>query len=144
MKLIDSIISWLLAEERFSALTADQSLAVVDSLLAMVMADERITDEEWRRLRREIARLPWAWREEHDEVEERIEDARLRVERLRAEIADGRFARDIAARLPDAPVREAVYRMMVAIAQSDGLEDCEQVELESFRTAFGLTSTCAG
>lgn len=140
MNLADRVLRWLHSESRFEGLSRDQALAVLDCLLAMVMADGRITEEEWARLRQEIARLPWSWDEGQDRVEARIEDARLRVERLGPELADGRFQRDVAARLTRPALRDAVYGMMVAIALSDGLEESEKARLDRFREAFDLES----
>ena len=138
MNLVDRFRAWLLADRRFEGLTPDQGLAVLDCLLAMVMADDRITDEEWARLREEIARLPWAWSEGAERLDARIEEARLKVERLAPEIGDGRFHANIAGRLTDPMLRNDVYRMLVSIAVSDGLDDREKAGLDRFRVAFEL------
>ena len=138
MNVVDRFRAWCVTDRRFENLTPDQALAVLDALLAIVMADERVTDEEWRCLRGEIARMPWAWVQGQERLEERIEDARLRVERLAPEIADGRFQAAVAARLPDGELRGVVYAMLVAVAVADGLDDRERAELARFRDAFGL------
>lgn len=126
-----------MADARFEGLTPDQGLAVLDALLSVVMMDERITDDEWGRLRQEIARMPWAW-SEGERMEERIEDARLRVERLAAEVRDGRFQAAMAARLPEPDLRRDVYEMLLAVAVADGLDERERRGLERFRAAFEL------
>lgn len=138
VNVVDRFRAWLLSDPRFDALTHDQGLVVLDCLLAMVMADDRITDEEWASLRQEIARLPWAWSEGAGRLDARIEEARLKVERLRPEILDGRFHARVAARLTDPELRREIYRMLVSIALSDGLDDREKAGLDRFRAAFEL------
>lgn len=137
MSITDRLRAWLMADARFEGLTPDQGLAVLDALLAVVMMDERITDDEWARLREEIARLPWAW-SEGERMEARIEDARLRVERLAGEVRDGRFQAAVAARLTEPELRRDVYGMLLAVAVADGLDERERRGLERFRAAFEL------
>lgn len=138
MKLTDRVLKWLHSDPRFAAWTPDQSLVALDCLLAVVMADERITEPEWERLMRELERLPWSWDEGSVKLRARIEDARLRVERRVEEVRDGRFQREVATRLAEPSLRRELYRMMVAIALADGLDAREQASLEHFRDAFAL------
>lgn len=138
MTLTDRLRAWLMADARFEDLTPDQALVVLDALLAVVMMDECITDDEWSRLRQEIARLPWAWKQGEERMEERIEDARLRVERLHEEIRDGRFQAAVAEKLTDMSLRGDVYAMLLAVAVADGLDERERRGLERFRAAFEL------
>lgn len=138
VSITDRFRAWLSVDARFDGLSTDAAHAVLDALLAMVMADDRITDDEWLSLRTEIARLPWAWSEGPERMEAWVEDARLRVERLAPEIADGRFQAEVAARLQTATLRADVYQMMLAVSVSDGLDERERRRLAAFREAFGL------
>ena len=138
VSITDRFRSWLMADARFEGFSPDQALAVLDALLAMVMADDRITDDEWARLREEVSRLPWAWTQGAERMAARIEDARLKAERLAPEIRDGRFQASVAARLTDPALRRDVYQMLLSVAVSDGLDEREQRGLARFRKAFGL------
>jgi uncharacterized tellurite resistance protein B-like protein len=150
MKIFEAIVSWFLQDKQLAGLSEDQSLAIVDALVSTVIADGRVTSEEWDSLRREIARLPWAWQGEREDsearrafVERKVEDARAHLSERLAHIQDGSLARDIAKRLPDPAIRRKVFTMVAAVAQVDGIAKSESDELETFRQAFELSEADA-
>lgn len=129
MKLEDPVLRWILTDERLRGLSADQCLAVAESLLAVVAADGRRTDDELRRVRRELMRLPWRWDHKQEDA-----DAALAA----ASNSSAASPTQIAGRLTEPAVREVVLRMLYAVAIADGITASEEETIERFRDAFGI------
>ncbi|MBI2943247.1 MAG: TerB family tellurite resistance protein [Candidatus Wallbacteria bacterium] len=129
----------LFADSVFESLTPDQNLAVLEALEVSVLADGEVTEEELRLLRSDVWRLPWAWNQEDADVEQSLEAAARRIDAIRSdEDALLEHTEAIAARLPDGPVREAVYEMLVELSLADGAGEWEDDVLEVFRRKSGI------
>lgn len=122
-----------MTDERLRGLNADQCLAVAEALLSVVAADGRRTDDELRRVRRELMRLPWRWDHKQEDAEAALEAAQ------RALSADPHPAKQVAARLTAPAAREVVLRMLYAVAIADGITESEEARIASFRDAFGIS-----
>lgn len=143
MKLLEKISRWLMTDRRFEGLTETECAAVIEALLATIFADGHVTPEEWNVVEAEIERIPWAWDHDEETVDRVIEQARAKVIAEPSRIDDGSFAQDVAARLPDARLREHTYHLMLAAAHVHGLDRTELSHLETFRKAFGISEELA-
>lgn len=123
-----------MTDERLRGLNADQCLAVAEALLSVVAADGRRTDDELRRVRRELMRLPWRWDHKQEDAEAALEAAQ------RALSANPDPAKQVAARLTAPAAREVVLRMLYAVAIADGITESEEARIASFRDAFEITA----
>ena len=139
MKLEDPVLSWILTDERLRSLSSDQCQAVIEALLAVVLADGRRTDDEMRRVRRELMRLPWRWDHKQEDAERALEAAQAHLTAHAADVASGALAAQVAARLPELPAREAVLKMLFAVAIADGITASEEARIATFRDAFAIT-----
>lgn len=138
----DDFLEGALDDEGLADLPREGVLAVVEALALAVYADGKIEDVERRRFESAVADLPFSFDEE----------ARSRVigeAAARAIEAAARgtpqafedFARAVAARLPEAPVRQRVFRTMARIAVADRDFDesgPEMAVLGAFAAAFGM------
>ena len=139
MRLEDPILRWILTDDRLRSLGADGCRAVVEALFALVLADGRRTDDELRRVRREMMRLPWQWDHKQELAEQALEAAQIRLTERAEELANGSMARDIATRIPTQPAREVVLKMLYAVAIADGISQPEEDRILVFRDAFGIS-----
>lgn len=139
MKLEDPILRWILTDERLRGLDSTQCMAVVEALLVVVLADGRRTDDELRRVRRELMRLPWRWDHKVEDAEQALEKAQVTLSTRAADLESGVHAAEIAARLPETGSREVLLKMLYSVAIADGITPSEEQRIDAFRAAFGLT-----
>ena len=121
-----------------SALDDTQRVAVLEAMLAGMIADDRITGSESRRFDEIVLALPWG-------VDRAVLDAmiagakhRLLGLRTQAEIQDHVAA--LAARIPSPELRDKVVFTMATLMLADGeLAQIEKNVLGLFVVAFGIT-----
>ena len=127
-----------LAASDISALDDAQRVAVLEAMLAGMIADNRITGSESRRFEEIVLALPWG-------VDRPVLDAmitgakeRLLALRTQAEIQDHVAA--LAARIPSAELRDKVVFTMATLMLADGeLAQIEKNVLGLFVVSFGIT-----
>lgn len=123
----------------FSALDDGQRLAVLEAMIAGMIADDRITGAESRRFDEIALALPWGV--ERPVLAAMIEGAKQRLLALRthAEIQD--YVTKLAARLPSPELRDKVVFTMATLMLADGeLAQIEKNVLGLFVVSFGITS----
>jgi len=121
-----------------AALDDAQRVAVLEAMLAGMIADNRITASESRRFDEIVLALPWG-------VDRAVLDAmitgakqRLLALRTQAEIQDHVAA--LAARIPSPELRDKVVFTMATLMLADGeLAQIEKNVLGLFVVSFGIT-----
>lgn len=116
-----------------------QKLAILEALLAGMLADGRVTAVELGWFRAAVARLPWGM--EPPVLDATIKGAADRVSSLASPAAVTDFFAGLAARLPSQPLREkVVYTVATIMAAEQGLNDLEKNTLGALILAFNITS----
>jgi uncharacterized tellurite resistance protein B-like protein len=121
-----------------AALDDAQRLAVLEAMLAGMIADNRITGSESRRFDEIVLALPWGV--DRPVLDAMIAGAKQRLLALRsqAEIQDHVAA--LAARLPSPELRDKVVFTMATLMLADGeLAQIEKNVLGLFVVSFGIT-----
>jgi len=126
-------------------LTDEACEAAVEALAATACSDGALSEQEVLQLDRELVALPWTWRKESSERAALVRKARERVcAALQDPDAALALLESIGARLPDAAVREAVYRMCLAIELADReIAPGERSLVGGLRLTFGIEETRA-
>lgn len=128
-----------LAASDFVTLDDAQRLAVLEAIIAGMIADDRIVGSEARRFDEIVLELPWGV--ERAVLAAMIEGAKRRLSALRthAEIQD--YVTNLAARLPSPELRDKVVFTMATLMLADGeLAQIEKNVLGMFVVAFGITA----
>lgn len=123
----------------FAAMDDTQRLAVLEAMIAGMIADNRITSAEARRFDEIVLALPWG-------VDRAVLDAmirgakgRLTALRTSAEVQD--YVATLAARIPSPELRDKVVFTMATLMLADGeLAQIEKNVLGLFVVAFGISA----
>ena len=122
------------------SLSDEQCEAVVEALVAVVFADGSMSEAESLQFDRELVALPWTWRKSSTEKLASARRAREKIRLLEDPDVATDFVNSLAQNLPGVELREAVYRMCIAIELADGIVDPREVNLlGGIRQAFGLS-----
>ncbi|MEO8700939.1 MAG: TerB family tellurite resistance protein [Kofleriaceae bacterium] len=127
----------------FAALDDNQRLAVLETMIVGMVADDKVTPAEVRRFDEIVLGLPWGV--EHDVLVSMIKGAKDRVLAVKTPAQINDFVLGLAARLPDPKLRDKVIFTMATLMFSDGdIAKVEQNVLGLFVVAFGITSDRVG
>lgn len=122
----------------FSRMDEPQRLAVLEALIAGMIADNRVTPSEIRRFDEIV--LDWPWGVERDVLVAMIKGAKDRLVAVTKEQVPD-YVRGIADRLPSAELRDKVVFTMATLMLADGeLAQLEKNVLGLFVLSFGITS----
>lgn len=128
-----------LAASDFAALDDAQRLAVLETMVVGLIADNKIVPSEIRRFDEIVLNLPWGV--ERDVLVGMIRGAKERLTALKtsAEVHD--YVVKLAARLPSPELRDKVIFTMATLMYSDGeIDQMEKNTLGLFVVAFNITS----
>jgi hypothetical protein len=116
-----------------------QSTALVDLLLLTVMVDEKVTDDELKRLAKELEKLPF---ENEADIQHKIgahaAQTRDAIEALLAEggSVDG-FIEAAASKLTEAEHRREAMKIIAVVSYADGIASDEEKLFHKVGKAFG-------
>ena len=125
-----------LTQEDVKALTDDQKVAIMESLLIAVLADGRAEKQEVVQFDQEVERVPWGI--ERSALAGQMEAARGRILQLKGAAVVLPFIGSVASRLPTEELREKVFRAMCAIMATSDLNPGEKNVMFTFATAFRI------
>ncbi|HEU0032309.1 MAG TPA: TerB family tellurite resistance protein [Kofleriaceae bacterium] len=123
----------------FAALDDAQRLAVLETMVIGLIADNKVTPAEIRRFDEIVLALPWGV--ERDVLVGMIKGAQQRLTSFKspAEIHD--YVAGLATRLPSPALRDKVVFTMATLMFSDGeIDTLEKNVLGMFVIAFNITS----
>jgi uncharacterized tellurite resistance protein B-like protein len=122
----------------FSVMDDTQRVAVLESLIAGMVADNRVTPPEIRRFDEIVLALPWGV--SRDVLVAMIKGAKDRVLAVKAaEVPD--YVKALADKIPTPELRDKVVFTMATLMLSDGeLAQVEKNVLGLFVISFGITS----
>jgi uncharacterized tellurite resistance protein B-like protein len=132
MDMLKRLLQQALGDEDFKKLDDAQSLAVLDLMNAVVLADGELSEAEAHAVSRELLGVPWAFDLPRKEVEEHVERSRKRISKLRGAKSMRSFVEKTASKLPEGALREKIAAMMVQVAAPDGINDAEESALQAF------------
>ncbi|HUS65891.1 MAG TPA: hypothetical protein VMZ28_15170 [Kofleriaceae bacterium] len=138
MDTLKRLLQQALGDADFKQLDDAQSLAVLDLLNAVVLADGELSEAEANAVSRELLGVPWSFELPRKEVEEHVERSRKRISKLRGAKSMRSFVEKTAAKLPDGALREKIARMMVLVAAPEGINDAEESALQAFAEVSGI------
>jgi uncharacterized tellurite resistance protein B-like protein len=123
----------------FAALDDAQRLAVLETMVIGLIADDRVTPAEVRRFDEIVLGLPWGV--ERDVLVAMISGARDRLVALKTSEEVHDYVIRLGTRLTSPALREKVVFTMATLMYSDGeLAKTEKNVLGLFVVAFGITS----
>ncbi len=123
----------------FAAMDEAQRVAVLETMVVGLIADDKVTPAEVRRFDEIVLGLPWGV--ERDVLGAMISGARDRLLALKTPAAIQDYVMKLATRLPSPALREKVVFTMATLMFSDGeLVQTEKNVLGLFVVAFGITS----
>jgi len=123
----------------FAAMDETQRLAVLETMVLGLIADQKVTPPEIRRFDEIVFALPWGV--DRETLTAMIKGARDRVVKVNtpAEVQD--YLASVAQRIPTQAMREKAVFTMATLCLSDG--EMSQKEIQTigvFVIAFGITS----
>lgn len=122
----------------FSVMDDGQRIAVLEAMIAGMVADNRLTPPEIRRFDEIVLGLPWGV--SADVLTVMIRSAKDRVTALKAEQVQD-YVKALAERLPTPELRDKVVFTMATLMLSDGeLAQVEKNVLGLFVLCFGITA----
>jgi len=127
-----------LTQGEMQSMTADQKVAVMESMLMAVLADGRAEKPEVAEFDAQVERTPWNL--EHAQLKAQMEAARTRV-LASAGKGEGEVLRmigGIAMLLPSIELRQKVLHSMCSIMAANDLNLGEKTIVHAFATAFGI------
>lgn len=128
-----------LTAEDFAAMDEPQRVAVLETMVIGLIADDKVTPAEIRRFDEIVLALPWGV--ERSVLAAMTTGARDRLLALKAPAAIHDYVAKLAQRLPSQELREKVVFTMATLMFSDGeIVRAEQNLLGLFVVAFGITS----
>ncbi|MFU8806345.1 MAG: TerB family tellurite resistance protein [Bradymonadaceae bacterium] len=121
-------------------LNLEESAAVLDLLLAAVMIDHRVTDEELERLSTELEKLPF---EDSDDLQEQLGAHAVETrEKLEGLVEAGEsldsFVENAAGHLTNDEHRREALKMVAVVAYADGVDSTEEELTHKIGRAFGF------
>jgi hypothetical protein len=123
----------------FAALDDAQRLAVLETMVIGLIADDKVTPAEIRRFDEVVLALPWGV--ERDVLTGMIKGAQQRLVALKTPAAIHDYIAGLATRLPSPALRDKVVFTMATLMLSDGtIDQLEKNVLGVFVIAFGITS----
>ena len=122
----------------FAAMDDSQRLAVLEAMVAGVIADNRVTPAEARRFDEIVFDLPWGV--DRAVLDAMIKGAKSRLTSLNLEQVKD-YVMELATRLPTPELRDKVVFTMATLMLADGeLAQIEKNVLGLFVVSFGITS----
>jgi uncharacterized tellurite resistance protein B-like protein len=122
----------------FSAMDDTQRVAVLEAMIAGMIADDRITPAEARRFDEIVLALPWGV--DHAVLTAMIEGAKDRLVALKKEEVQA-YVEALAAKLPSPELRDKVVFTMATLMLADGeLAQIEKNVLGLFVLSFGISA----
>jgi hypothetical protein len=123
----------------FAALDDSQRLAVLETMVVGLIADDKVTPAEIRRFDEIVLALPWGV--DREVLGGMIKGARDRLVALKGPAAVHDHVLGLAAKLPSPALRDKVVFTMATLMFSDGeIDQLEKNVLGLFVMAFGITS----
>jgi hypothetical protein len=127
----------------FDAMDDAQRVAVLEAMVAGMIADDVVSPAEVRRFDEIVLGLPWGV--ERDVLAAMIEGAHDRLAALKTRDEIHAYVEQLAKRLPSQGLREKVVFTMATLMFSDGYQaQAEKNVLGLFVIAFGITQERAG
>lgn len=128
-----------LAASDFAALDDAQRLAVLETMIVGLIADNKIVPSEIRRFDEIVLNLPWGV--DRDVLVGMIRGAKERLTALKTAPEVHDYVVKLAARLPSPELRDKVIFTMATLMYSDGeIDQMEKNTLGLFVVAFNITS----
>jgi hypothetical protein len=122
----------------FASLDDPQRLAILETMVIGLIADDKITPAEVRRFDEIVLGLPWGV--ERDVLVGMIRGAKERLTSLRTPGAVHDYVVGLATKLPSPALREKVVFTMATLMLADGsIDQVEKNVLGLFVVAFGIT-----
>jgi uncharacterized tellurite resistance protein B-like protein len=116
----------------------DQKGAILDALVAAVMADGKTDPAELAKFEGEVIKIPWG--KDEKSVIAMIRGSHTRVSALTDQKSVLEFIGQVAGKLPSVNTREKVFATMATIMYHDRvMNELEKNVLGAFAIAFGLT-----
>ena len=116
-----------------------QKVAVLEALVAGVLADGKVTPDEVRRFDEVVLGLPWGMDE--PVLEALVKGTQQRVIALKTPSDIQDFVASLATRLPSADLRDkVVFTMATVMAADNEVNQLERNVIGLFVLAFGITS----
>ena len=123
----------------FAALDDAQRLAVLETMVVGLIADNKITPPEIRRFDEIVLNLPWGV--EREVLIGMIRGAKERLVAMKSQQEIHDYVISLATRLPSPQLREKIVFTMATLMWSDGVVDqSEKAALGLFVVAFGIPS----
>jgi hypothetical protein len=123
----------------FAKLDDSQRLAILETMVVGLIADNQITAPEVRRFDEIVLGLPWGV--DREVLVGMIRGAKERLSALQTPQAINDYVIGLATRLPDPALRDKVVFTMATLMLADGTIDrFEKNTLGLFVVAFGITS----
>lgn len=124
------------------SLTEDQLQAVADALFCVILADGEANEAEFNSLTSQLEATPWFQGKGEGQVRGYFDRAVAKVNHLGASGGGDRIMQEFAAighRLGTPELREAVFRMGVAVVCADGhVNDDERAVMGGFALGLGV------
>ena len=131
-------MEFTLTQSETQSMTADQKVAVMESMLMAVLADGRAEKAEVAEFDAQVERIQWNL--ELAQLKAQMEAARTRV-LATASKGEGEVLRmigGIAMLLPSNELRQKVLHAMCSIMAASDLNLAEKTIVHAFATAFGI------
>jgi len=123
----------------FAALDEAQRMAVLESMIVGLIADDKVTPAEVRRFDEILLSLPWGV--ERDVLIAMVKGAHQRLGAIKTPTQIHDYVATLATKLPTPELRDKVVFTMATLMLSDGeLHQFEKNVLGLFVVAFGITS----
>lgn len=131
-------MGYQIKKQDLAGLSADQQVAIMESLVLAVVADHATSPQETRQFETQINAVPWTL--EPAKVMEQLRDVRTRILAMKSASEAVSLINQIAERLPDPALREKLFYAMASIMASDlQMTLDEKNVLAVYAKAFGLT-----
>lgn len=140
VRLMEPILARVMTSRAFGYLTSKQRAGVIQALLITLVGPRGTTDSERQSLRRRLLELPWGWELCESSCDGLVDRSQELMTRLEHPGILAALGRSIARNLGSAPVRDAVFLMMVLLFYADGGTESELGTLSPLRQAMGIPS----
>ena len=127
----------LLDADDFAALDDAQRLAILETLVIGLLADNKIGEAEVRRFDEIVFALPWGV--PRNVLVSMIAGSRNRLVTLKTPAQFQDYLTELVQRIPGASLHDKVLFTMATIMYSDGVHQLEKNVLGMFVKAFGIT-----
>jgi uncharacterized tellurite resistance protein B-like protein len=131
-------MNFTLTTDEVKGFTPEQRRAVLDALVAAVLADGKTDAVEIAKFEAEVIAIPWGLDEQT--LLGMVKEAQKDVLALKSRDDVIKLIKDVSSRLPDVHTREKVFFAMASIMYADKImNDAEKNLLGAFALAFGLS-----